>query len=581
MALKLLVFPLLLLTPSAEQDDGYGGGPDYGAPYPSHDSTIAPYGGVQAQQSAHHNQPHPEHKSWPAPPQAQQPKKPFDAKKLIAPIVGGVAGLGALAGVIAVSAMKKPNATMPGVQGKGLPPQATAPPGSVQAQAVQGSIGLKVPDATFQQDLKAQKAVASGLADVTGVPPEYVMLTVDTVKAKKAQLNYEIVLPPADTMHSFAGVVKRLQAKSKTDLTKEIQKKISAAKDGHYRVEVTKIFVGSSPVVVALAPPAAPAQNTQQVTQAPPLPVQKALPAEVQSKQSPIQATSKPVPTTSSPEVADPLEAELGASEGKLASPKVQDGKGLFIPLPKISYTSTTASTTTTTTQGAQQDMIVNANTSATTSSKLSVAQGGSSSSGSSSSSGFNNGFMVGGITIAWVVVACCVLAFFLIKKKNKMKRKPSKETYMPDDGEYESHYMNSEWDSQPLMKESTQHYPEASPDMESQYMPVNHPDPASQYTGHAYVSRPANPPVSANQESLPLPPPAPTHAPQTQQTAPTWQVSPLASSHVPQPPPLANTYMPQVSPLANSHVPPTTMLPATTMPNGLIGMNLPPTMYG
>jgi len=263
--------------------------------------------------------------------------------------------------------------------------------------------------------------------------------------------------------------------------------------------------------------------------------------------------------STSTPTRTDLTQASLvpsslqESSQGKAAFSDVKEGAGSFKPLPSLQGANISYKTTTT--------------TSTTTTSQLIVVDGGGSSSGSSSSSGINNGFMVGGIACAWAVIACCAIGFFILKKKYKVKKKPTKGSHA---SEYERLYTNSEFDQQSFMKGDSRRVPDTSRDMEAQYMPVN-PDPASQYTGHQYSARHTDAVVSAPvvKENLPpAPPPVPTGAFQNPQAAP---------GYVPQPP-FANSYMSQVSPLAPTA---TTMSPAPTMPNGLMGIGLPPIRYG
>jgi hypothetical protein len=432
----------------------------------------------------------------------------------------------------------------PGVQNYTLPSQAAAQNAASPAQAVQGSMALQVHDATFAKDETALKAVAAGLADVAGVPKDYVVLTVSTIQATKhtevAHVSYRIVVPAADKMHHAEEVVKELASSSAADISKAIRARVVAAKGSGYPVTVTKNFVGSAPIVVMQAPlqRGPPAVTTPQsvVSQ-----------AEETVKPPLTNHTAPSMPPSSNEAVT--MQTKLESSHGEAAASELKQGSGLFQELPVLhgAHISTTSTTST---------------------SRLIVVDGGSSISGSSSSSGFNNGFMVGGIAIAWAVIAFCVVGIFFLKKKyNKAKKKPTKETHVPNFSEYERLRMNSDCDQEAFMKGTSREVPDASRDMESQYMPVN-PTPASQYTGQQYSARHADPavPAFAARENPP-PPPAPMSTSQNTQAPPPY---------VPQPS-FQNSYMPHVSPLAQTTP---SMLPATTMSNGLIGIGLPPIQY-
>jgi phosphate/sulfate permease len=186
-------------------------------------------------------------------------------------------------------------------------------------------------------------------------------------------------------------------------------------------------------------------------------------------------------------------------------------------------------------------------NLSLTTSSMTgNIVPAGSSSGSGSSGSDNSLWFGAGGIGVAWVVVACCIAAVFFMKKKRKVTtKKPSKESYLPMDSEDET---EDDFEQMPVLNKHQ--CEEEYEGMESQFMAVR-PAATSQYTGEPYSAQPAAAPAAA--------PSVYTQAP-----ASMFQAAPPTSMYQASPP----TSMYQAAPPAN---------PA----NGLIGLNLPPTIYG
>jgi hypothetical protein len=326
-------------------------------------------------------------------PNGQEPPKPFDAKQLIGPAVAGVAGLGAIAGVVAVSVMKHPNSTKAGV------PQTTQQP---PVQTVKGAMTLQVPDASiFTKDLMAQKAVAAGIADAARVKPESVVLTVVSREKSRllaasktirhlVQLVYKVITSAVDSTQTAAAIKKVLCDKSASDMTTAVQSRLVMAKGADYRVFVTTFQAGKCPVVVAKTP-------------------------------------SLRVFAPSSQQTLPPFEMKNAATtRGKNA---IAHGA-----VSTIQGKTTTAYVRPTTASHGVLGML-DAASHHTVMRRNATADMNMTTDGSFGSLNIgNNGFWIGigGICAAWVLFICCVTGvFFLRKKQSSQKGKPSKDSFM------------------------------------------------------------------------------------------------------------------------------------------------------
>jgi hypothetical protein len=425
--------------------------------------------------------------------------KPFNPKKLVGPIVGGVAGAAALAGVIAVSVMKKNNATT------------TARTTTAPVIEVKGSLTLQVPDEqAFLKDMSAQKALGAGIADVAGVPAQYV-----EVKAKAShgyhlkrrlaagglpqniQADYKVKLPPTDKAHTKQGVEELLSVESADLLTSAVQARMTAVKGNNYAVMVLRNQVGSKPPVTAKM------CNTFQC------------PANY---------------------VIRPHASMLGGSDWQTCC-----------QVRKTTLTTTTMTTTTlgTTTTTTTDDFLILPQNASDLLAGLSTTLPANITHPSSSFAalgGHANVLVgIGGGLAGCAVLACCLglIANICCGKKKRGLKKPSKESYMPDDAEYAPYF-----DEEPLMNKRGAHsdLPGTAPEMVSQYMQIQ-PDMASHYTGSKYMAAsqyggprgsapaaapaaaPVATPIYAGMTSLPAPPPPPAAG------GPAFQASPLANT--------------------------------------------------
>jgi len=124
-------------------------------------------------------------------------------------------------------------------------PSGSTPTGIVGVTVIKGSFEVTVPNAkAFEEDIKAQKAVREGIAEVAGVPPSYIKLIVKLVRRLKARgpvsrrlaqdvsIDYTISVP-ADAAVKAGDVSKKLDISVHptliTKMTKAIQTKVTAA----------------------------------------------------------------------------------------------------------------------------------------------------------------------------------------------------------------------------------------------------------------------------------------------------------------------------------------------------------------
>lgn len=201
--------------------------------------------------------------------------KPF--QKLAGPIIGGVVGAGAVAGVIAISVIQ---AQKKGTLG-GQEAAASAAPGVAAASApaptnkVAGAMNLQVPNGgSFMGDTEAQNAVAQGIADAAGVDPKYVHVTnLQSTPPSGArlleegvQVSYTIETPPGASATAIQSAMKAVPTAS---LAAKVQNRVNSVKGPGFTVGVTQQSVQPVAASASALPAISSAAAGSSATQAP------------------------------------------------------------------------------------------------------------------------------------------------------------------------------------------------------------------------------------------------------------------------------------------------------------------------
>lgn len=199
--------------------------------------------------------------------------KPF--QKLAGPIIGGVVGAGAVAGVIAISVIQ---AQKKGTLAKEAAAQ-EAPVAAASAPAptnkVAGAMNLQVPNGgSFMGDTAAQNAVAQGIADAAGVDPKYVHVTNLQSTAPSGarlleegvQVSYTIETPPGA---SATAIQSALKATPTSDLAAKVQNRVNSVKGPGFTVGVTQQSVQPVAASASALPAISSAASGSSATAAP------------------------------------------------------------------------------------------------------------------------------------------------------------------------------------------------------------------------------------------------------------------------------------------------------------------------